>query len=385
MKTVRYLSLLGGFIFCVMAFSVASPPPEDMFQTGKIRLEQELVLDDAAMPEDVFFESPSTLVCDPEGNIFVVDAGATDVKKFDPQGKFLKAFGREGQGPGEFGRIYYSAYAGSRLILWDSGNRRLCACSPDGEFIDSVNIPYDEGSVRKLRGLPTGEVLVEMEKTFRSEPDKPQECRIDLYSRDLKFVRNIYERRLWRKKYVRTKEYGISVLYFPYSADVQWEVTPDGRIVIGYSADYDAGIYDLDGTKTAAISHDCDPVEVTEKDKKSFFDSISFYRNGERLKDPPEYVTKYTEFPEYKPVYDNILVDTEGNIWVVLNRERPKERGKVFDAFDRDGKFISRVLMEGDAVFPDSRNAYILHGRSLLSIETGADDLYRIIRYKISG
>jgi hypothetical protein len=237
--------------------------------------------------------------------------------------------------------------------------------------------------VRKLRGLPSGEILVEMEKNYRNEPEKPQNCIIDLYSPDLERVRSVYERELWRKKYIRTKDYGRTTLYFPYSADVQWDVTPDYRIVIGYSADYDLEVYDRTGAKVGTFSHNCEPVEVTEKDKKDFFDSITFYRMGERLKDPPEYINKYTEFPAHKPVFKDILVDGEGNIWVVLNREEEDEDGKTFDVFDPSGRFVSRILMEGDAAFPDNRNQYILHGRSLLTIETGADDLYRVIRYKM--
>jgi hypothetical protein len=56
-------------------------------------------LDDDTLPEDLFFESPSTVSCDLEGNIYVVDSGAKNIKKFDAQGKFLKIIGREGQGP----------------------------------------------------------------------------------------------------------------------------------------------------------------------------------------------------------------------------------------------------------------------------------------------
>jgi hypothetical protein len=381
----KYLRIIWILFNCVLAFSADVTPLSDLYKTGKVRFEKEFVLDDNAMPADSYFENPSTLTCDPNGNIYVADSGALNIKKFDMQGNFLKTIGREGQGPGEFGGLYYSTYAKDRLVVWDSGNRRLCAFAPDGKFVTSTNISYESGSVRKLRGLPTGEVLVEMEKNFRNEPDKAQECRIDLYSEDLKFVRNIYERRLWRKKYIRTKEYGVTTLYFPYSADVRWDVAPDGRIIIGFSDSYELEIFDRSGKKISTISHTYEPVNVTEKDKKDFFDRIAFYREGERLKEVPEYITKYTEFPKKRPVYENILVDAEGNIWVVLNREKQDEKGRVFDVFDPAGKFISRVLIEGGAAFPDSRNAYILHNRSLLSIETGEDDLYRIIRYKIVG
>ena len=382
MKTNRCVSILGIFIICMVALSSDTVSLSVLYKTGKIRFEKEFVVDDHAMPGDLFFESPSTLACDTEGNIYVVDSGATNIKKFDAQGKFLKTIGREGQGPGEFGGIFYCTFAGNRLIVWDSGNLRLCAFDSEGEYIDSLNIPYGSGYVRKLRGLPSGEILVEMEKTHRTEPDKPQTCTIELYSQDLKRVRTIYERELWRKKYIRTKVYGRTTLYFPYSADVHWDVTPDNRIVIGYSDSYDLEIYDRTGAKTTRISHEHEPVEVTDKDKKAYFDSLTFYRMGERLPEIPDYITKYTEFPKNKPAFENILVDAEGNI--LIAHEKKDEDGILFDAFGPSGKFISRVLMEGDAAFPDSSNAYILHRRSLLTIETGADDLYRVIRYKMT-
>lgn len=383
-KTVRYLPLIGLFMICVSVVAADLAPLSQIYASGKIRFAKDFVLNDDAMPADVFFESPSTLTCDPAGNIYVADSGAKNIKKFDAQGRFLKTIGREGQGPGEFGGLYYSTFAKDHLVVWDSGNRRLCAFTADGEFVTSTGISYETGSVRRLRGLPSGEVLVEMEKTYRREPEKPQDCKIDLYSKDLKFVRTIYTRSLWRKKYIRTKEYGISTLFFPYSADVQWEVTPDGRIVIGYSGNYELEIFDRTGKRVAAVSHKSEPVSVTEKDKSAYFDSVAFYRMGEKLKEPPEYITKFTEFPKHKPVYKNILVDEDGNIWIVLNRERQDDRGKVFEVFDPEGRFLSRVLLEGDVAFPDSRNTCLLHNGSLFVIETGEDDLYRIVRYKMT-
>jgi hypothetical protein len=384
-KVLKYFSIFWVSIIFVIAYSADLAPLAELYKTGKVGFEQEYVLNDDSMPEGLFFESPSTVACDPEGNVYVVDSGAKNIKKIDAQGKFLKTIGREGQGPGEFGGLYYSTFAKDRLIVWDSGNRRLCAFTPEGKFINFTNISYEEGSVRKLRGFPSGEIAVEKEKTYRREPGKPQTCTIDLYSPDLKFVRTIYKREIWRKKYVRTKDYGISTLYFPYSADVRWDVTPDGRIIIGFSESYDLEIYNRSGKMISTISHAYESVKVTEKDKKDYFDSLEFYRMGERLKDPPEYITKHTEFPKHKPVYDNVLVDSEGNIWVVLNREKKDEKGKMFDAFDPKGKFISQVQIEGDILLSPNRNAYVIHNRSLLSLKTGDDDLYRLICYKISG
>ena len=106
MKARKKLTIFWILFICAVAFSADVTSLEDLYKTGKVRFELELVLDDNTMPEDVFFENPGTVSCDMEGNIYVVDSGAKSVKKFDAQGYFMKTIGREGQGPGEFGRIF---------------------------------------------------------------------------------------------------------------------------------------------------------------------------------------------------------------------------------------------------------------------------------------
>ena len=107
MKARKYLPIFWILFICAVAFSADVTSLEDLYKTGKVRFEREFVLDDGKMPEDVFFENPSTVSCDPEGNIYVVDSGAFNIKKFDAQGNFLKTIGREGQGPGELWRKKY--------------------------------------------------------------------------------------------------------------------------------------------------------------------------------------------------------------------------------------------------------------------------------------
>ncbi len=382
MKSSRYFLIIGVAVFFFSAFSAPQIPLSESYKTGKIRFVQELILDDESMPEDLFFERPSSVVCDQDENIYVLDSDANNIKKFDARGRFIKTIGREGQGPGEFSNPYYLTYTKDRLVVWDLMNRRLCAFTPEGKFIKSGNIPYDEGSVRKLRSLPTGEIVVEKEKSYRREPDKPQICTIDLYSRDLEYLRTIYERSLWRKKYVRTKEFGISTLYFPYSPDVRWDVSPEGKIIIGFSEKYELEIYDRDGKKLVTFSHSYEPVKVTEMDKKEYFDSLEFYRAGTKLNEIPEYITKETQFPKNMPAFDNILADSEGNVLVVLNSENEDENEKLIDVFDRNGKFISPVQIATDTPFRFSRQTNI-HQRSFWLIKTGEDELYRVTKYSI--
>jgi len=382
MNSTRYILIIWVSVLCFCAFSAHQISLSESYKTGKVRFVQELVLDDESMPENLFFERPTSVVCDQDDNIYVLDSDANNIKKFDSNGRFIKTIGREGQGPGEFNSPYYLTNAKDRLVVWDLRNRRLCAFTPEGKFIKSSNIPYDEGSVRKLRSLPTGEIVVEKEKSYRRDPDKPQICTIDLYSRDLEYVRTIYERSLWRKKYIRTKEFGISTLYFPYSPNVHWDVSPEGKIIIGFSEKYELEAYDRDGKKLVTFSHSYEPVKVTERDKKEYFDSLEFYRAGAKLNEIPEYITKETQFPKNMPAFDNVLIDSEGNVLVVLNSENEDENEKTFDVFDQNGKFISSVQIAGDTPYRFSRQTNI-HERSFWLVKISDDELYRVIKYRI--
>lgn len=142
-------------------------------------------------------------------------------------------------------------------------------------------------------------------------------------------------------------------------------------------------VYDREGRKISTISHIHESVKVTDKDKKDYFSGLEFYRMGERLEEIPEYITKYTEFPKDMPVFDSLLVDSEGNILVNVNTTNGVEKGKLFDAFDSDGHFISSVKIEGEGSFPLSRQTCIQNG-SFWTLETGENELYRAVKYRIS-
>jgi hypothetical protein len=60
-------------------------------------------------PEELVFAAIESVVRLPDGTVAVSDAGATRISLFDADGAFLRSWGRQGDGPGEFrslSRIY---------------------------------------------------------------------------------------------------------------------------------------------------------------------------------------------------------------------------------------------------------------------------------------
>jgi hypothetical protein len=86
------------------------------------------------------FNKPSDVLIAPNGNIFVADGHGPDsnarIVKFSADGKFIKAWGKQGSGPGEFNNPHSLAMdSKGRLFVADRGNSRIQIFDQDGNFL----------------------------------------------------------------------------------------------------------------------------------------------------------------------------------------------------------------------------------------------------------
>lgn len=353
---------------------------KDIYKTGKVRFIPELTIDNASMPEDVFLESAVDIKCDRKGYVYVCDYRANDIKVFDEEGTFFKTIGRKGQGPGELSRPYVFAVTDDRLIIWNMGNRRLDALTKDGEFIKSVYVSLIDGAPRMMRALPNGNVVVASEKVYFGELDKPQEYFIDIYSPDLEKKKRIYVQKIWRNKFVRKGD-GIANIPVPFSPRVYWDVSPKGEIVIGYSRRYEIKIYDMNGEKVSSFSHAYTPQKVINEDKKRFFALIASSSGGRIRRGASDFIVKHTKFPKIKPAFQQIKVDSEGNILVMVYRKNRDEEGRFFDVFDSQGNFLGDVQIIGEIGFPYFS---VIKEGTFWQQEANESGFIKIIKYRIS-
>jgi sugar lactone lactonase YvrE len=87
------------------------------------------------------FNQPSDVITNANGDIFVADGHGGNsnarIVKFDRNGKFIKAWGKMGSGPGEFNIPHSLAFdSRGRLFVADRGNVRLQIFDQDGKFLD---------------------------------------------------------------------------------------------------------------------------------------------------------------------------------------------------------------------------------------------------------
>jgi len=97
--------------------------------------------------DETHFNSPSSVITAPNGDIFVTDGHAPiapfipaglnmRVMKFDSHGKFIAQWGKAGSGPSEFNNPHALAFDGKgRLYVADRVNNRIQIFSQDGKLI----------------------------------------------------------------------------------------------------------------------------------------------------------------------------------------------------------------------------------------------------------
>ncbi len=145
----------------------------------------------AGAGEDTF-NQPSAVVVAANGDIFVADGHGGEsnarIVKFSKDGKFIKAWGKKGSGPGEFdvphaiavdssGRVFVGDRSNNRIQIFDQDGKYLTEWKqfgrPSGIYIDANDILYvaDHASDAKSnpgvkRGVRIGSVKDGVVKSF---------------------------------------------------------------------------------------------------------------------------------------------------------------------------------------------------------------------------
>jgi sugar lactone lactonase YvrE len=117
------------------------------------------------------FNKPSDVAIAPNGDIFVADGhGGEDsnarIVKFTKDGKFVKAWGKKGPGPGEFDAPHSLAFdSRGRLFVADRGNNRIQIFDQDGKLLD----------IWKQFSRPTGVFIDKHDTLYVADSDSDSE------------------------------------------------------------------------------------------------------------------------------------------------------------------------------------------------------------------
>lgn len=169
------------------------------------RFREVLVLgDDESASAEYLFEDPAHVRTDADGRIYMAEHRGTRVRLFGPDGGYLGALGREGDGPGEFRDVLAIAVdAAGRLVVYDRALRRITRFPPiagidmrpvpDPEVLETVSAA---AVYRFMHGLPDGRIVsVDQPRPGTYAPEAP---RLHVLGEDLQRAEAFGPTRDWR-------------------------------------------------------------------------------------------------------------------------------------------------------------------------------------------
>lgn len=285
---------------------------------------------------DVFGEIRD-LEIGPDGNVFVLDGQASEIRVFDPEGTPVRTFGRAGEGPGELNRPAGMAF-GPRGLLWvmNWSNARYTAFDPTtGELAEErrrlagfTAFPWPGGFDREGRLLDmgnaagTGEAaLLRLDTLFVPQDTLPMPTADERH-----------------RVAFRQNGQTFMTMPVPFAPQPSWAPHPDGGIIVGEGEAFRLHRLGDRGDTTLTIELERAPTPVTGTERDSAL--AAFRERAEAIGEGLE-PDRDPDVPDTKPAHGSLFVDDVGRVWV----RRAAEEGAAWDVFEADGRYLGPLAV----------------------------------------
>ncbi len=332
-----------------------------------VLLEVELVYQDKDETGEVRLFQPGRIAVDAKENAYIADNSDMAIKVFDPQGQYLRAIGRKGEGPGEFTFIGDMVpLPDGRLLVIDFQSRRTSFFSSEGNFLSSFPWTID---IERIY-LATDSSYILEEGIYGDEKPERWIKKIGFSGEELLSFGQFNYPEL---KTMRVGG-GMARMAVPWSPASIFAGDNSRQWLYHCPGDkYLIEVYDQQGKLFRKIDRPYERAPVTGEDISDFL-----ARFADKPDSPAAKFYEKVEFPKIKPITNRMIVDSDGNLWVRTN-EVKKEQGKeitAYDIFNPDGFYDARVWLE---VIP----SVFAGSKMYLTDEDEITGLRQVKRYRI--
>jgi hypothetical protein len=386
-----------------IAIAVATLPAQDtvrMVSTSapawgaKVQLTPVWTIGQIDGPDELAFGSVMGFAVDKTGRFYVYDGKDAQIRQYDTQGKFLRAIGRKGKGPGEYGWVTGMAIANdSLLVIHDLEAARVTYFTPAGtvsnEFVEPrATWGADQGFVVDTRGYVYLRVPnVSGATAGGGERETVRNQVILRMNADGKRVDSLLvptARATAMGFYLSTADGGNN----NFIAGSRSASLPGGGFVFGHEDALRLIIKPGTGP-VRIVERAWTPVTIGGEERSGWLEWSAYNsaRNNGR--------TTYT-IPKTKPAFRGLLADNDSRIWVSMyapaqkldlpprpaGDKRPLLRWQqpaTYEVFSDQGSYLGRVVLPMRSRFLAAR------GNRLWALVKGADDEDMIRLYTING
>jgi hypothetical protein len=298
-----------------------------------------------------------------DGRIVVADAGASELRAFDAEGRFLWRQGGRGAGPGQYRAVRdVWRLPGDSVAALDGRLRRVVVVDPEGNDVRTVSVEAPVHARNLDAGAPLG-ALGSRLVIPGPAPDRTGDAGFN-----------------WQVHYLLDPTDGSldSLGVFPRMPRValpgQPEAWPrfgwathlaasDSGIYMGTGQAYEVGYYDAGHSLQRLIRWHGPDRTITDADREDYLD-----RYIERSRTPPGQEAavradlETIPEAERKPAYFGLRTDRAGNLWVRdldLAWMRVPETVR-WTVLDPEGRLIARADMPGSVLPLEIGEDYVL-------------------------
>ena len=340
MKVLRYLVILSAILFVVSCSKKESTykvrdlngiritqntgvPADSTFRI-EFREVGFIDYDAETDPEKSFRQASSVDIAD-NGDIFVLDRTKYMIFKYDSKGSFIKSFGRQGSGPGEFIQQPFTINVRKdTLYVTEMSNYKISKFNLDGEFLEDKKYP----SIHNFPLTPSkfGENYITfgaIKGFVTNEGKKIRSYETSLYNHNFDFIKNLH-----------------IIEYEPPAEDAEFD--PSEKGIKAAASDINAYIYEHSKTEYKIDVYDINGNKVREIRK--YHARIKIPQDAQK-KSEEIWAKRGRKFKaEFRNSIYNLYADKYNRLWVSgpANKE---EEGNNYDIFE-DDIFINRVKLE---------------------------------------
>jgi hypothetical protein len=301
---------------------------------------------------DYEFGRVTSIEVDPEGLMYVFDGMASEIRVYDPAGRFLRSFGGRGEGPGEFSAGAAGAFLTREgtILVPDLGNQRISVLSPEGEFLGSSMVSYASGFPVRWDADGSGSVFVQRRAMgFNEDPELAAGdplVRIGSDGEEETLVLLPKAETVWME--------GSAPRFRYFATEPSWDVGPSGTIRTAMTQRYRIEVREPDGAIRSIVTRPWEARPVTEVDRSRF--EALLRAALDRMGLSPPAIDRQIDNLSYGstfPAFNQVMEGPEGTTLVQqvdalediealdLAEEMSRRLGsRRWEAFDAEGRFL---------------------------------------------
>lgn len=276
------------------------------------------------------FVWPRSLDIDSQGNIYILDNPSASLKKFAPDGTFIKSFGREGHGPGETQRPFMIVILNDVIYVADYALDRMVTYDTDGNFFRNIRLKGKHPLF--IRGVGKDKFIGYMEYWYRIKKLTYQRFNLVLMDSEFNEIAVLREYKIkFDPRYNNFQD-----RYTAYAvADNKIYVAEDSR------EKYRINVFDFQGQLLYAIEKDYEKVKFNQTELEEMNTSLwTIYKKfGHKSYTPIRSIYKKVITFMHYDKYNRLLVCSS------IERNETNQYDFLVDVF-KNGKFLKKVKLD---------------------------------------